>query len=198
MQKWRNPILFFFRITSNFSSLRILLSFHALRPHKPCGLLGTGEEWDREREHSPASLFTRPLGSEDPSKANMVLNVHRNLIRLIEDWEKGEKGVLLSDGGRLYTYRYTVTTRMTSALRWATMRAILMFRDCEGQSHETVSTDHNFWRERRAEADSNRGHFAYQPNALPLGQTGSQDPSHSFRPDITVMVDWGSKISYPS
>ena len=35
------------------------------------------------------------------------------------------------------------------------------------------STDHNFWRERRAEADSNRGPSAYQPNALPLGQTGS-------------------------
>ena len=27
-----------------------------------------------------------------------------------------------------YTYRYTVTTRMTSALRWAAMRAILMFQ----------------------------------------------------------------------
>ena len=26
-----------------------------------------------------------------------------------------------------YTYHYTVTTRMTSALRWAAMRAILMF-----------------------------------------------------------------------
>ena len=30
-----------------------------------------------------------------------------------------------------------------------------------------------FWRERRAEAVSNRGPSAYQPNALPLGQTGS-------------------------
>ena len=48
-----------------------------------------------------------------------------------------------------------------------------MFHDCEGQSYKTVSTDHNFWRERRAEADSNRGPSAYQPNALPLGQTGS-------------------------
>ena len=48
-------------------------------------------------------------------------------------------------GGRLYTYRYTVPTRMTSALlRWAAMRAILMFHNCEGQSHKTVSTDHNF------------------------------------------------------
>ena len=36
-----------------------------------------------------------------------------------------------------------------------------------------MSTDHNFWRERGAEADSNRGPSAYKPNALPLGQTGS-------------------------
>ena len=27
-------------------------------------------------------------------------------------------------GGRLYTYRYNVTTRMTPTLRWAAMRAI--------------------------------------------------------------------------
>ena len=79
------------------------------------------------------------------------------------------------EGGRLYTYRYTVTTRMTSALRWAAMRAILiMFYNCEGQSHKTVFTDHNVRRERGAEADSNRGPSAYQPNALPLGQTGSR------------------------
>ena len=64
---------------------------------------------------------------------------------------------------------------MTPALRWAAMRAILMFHSlCEGQSHKTVSTNHNFWRERRTEADSNRGPSAYQPNALPLGHTGSQ------------------------
>ena len=46
--------------------------------------------------------------------------------------------------GRLYTYRYNVTTRMTPALRWAAMGAILMIHICEGQSHKTVSTDHNF------------------------------------------------------
>ena len=70
------------------------------------------------------------------------------------------------------------------------MRAILMFHSCEGQSHKTVSTDHNFWRERRAETDSNRGPSAYQPSALPLGQTGSQSSSgahrqiyaHSYKP----------------
>ena len=39
---------------------------------------------------------------------------------------------------------YTVSTRMTSALRWVAMRAILMFHNCEGQSHKTVSTDHSF------------------------------------------------------
>ena len=35
----------------------------------------------------------------------------------------------MGGGGRrrLYTYRYTVTIRMTSALRWAATRAILMF-----------------------------------------------------------------------
>ena len=74
--------------------------------------------------------------------------------------------------GDYYTYSYTVTTRMTPALRWAVMRAILMFVNCEGHSHRTVSTDHSFGSERRAEADSNRGSSAYQPTALPLGQTG--------------------------
>ena len=45
------------------------------------------------------------------------------------------------EGDYQYTYRYTVTTRMTSALRWA---VILMFHNYEGQSQKTVSTDHNF------------------------------------------------------
>ena len=45
----------------------------------------------------------------------------------------------------------------------------------DGQSHKTVSTNHNLFEEKlRAEAVSNRGPSAYQPNALPLGQTCSQ------------------------
>ena len=51
---------------------------------------------------------------------------------------------LHGERGRLYTYRYTVTTRMIPALRWAAMRAILMFHNSEGQIQKTVSTDHNF------------------------------------------------------
>ena len=42
-------------------------------------------------------------------------------MRLIRDGEKGETIIPIAT-------RYTVTTRMTPALRWAVMRAILMFR----------------------------------------------------------------------
>ena len=68
-------------------------------------------------------------------------------IRLIRDGEKEGKGVWRW-GKReiiyIHIYHHAVTTRMTPALRWAAMRAILMFHNCEGQSHKTVSTDHNF------------------------------------------------------
>ena len=47
------------------------------------------------------------------------------------------------EGDYILIATLAVTTRMTSALRWAAMRAILMFHNCEGQSHKTVSTDHN-------------------------------------------------------
>ena len=77
--------------------------------------------------------------------------------------------------GRLYTYRYAVTSRMTPALRWAGDEShfnVSVRRD--GQSHRTVSTNHNLFEEKvRAEAVSNRGPSAHQPNTLPLGQTGS-------------------------
>ena len=46
-------------------------------------------------------------------------------VWLIRDGEKGGRG--FGCGGRGIN-RYTVTTRMTSALRWAAMRAILMFQ----------------------------------------------------------------------
>ena len=50
-------------------------------------------------------------------------------IRLIRDGEKGGGRGYGGEGrGRLYTYRYTVTTRMIPALRWAVKRVILMFQ----------------------------------------------------------------------
>ena len=42
-------------------------------------------------------------------------------------------------GGGVYTYCYSVTTRMIPALRRAAMRAIL---ESDGQSHKTVPTKH--------------------------------------------------------
>ena len=47
-------------------------------------------------------------------------------VRLIRDGEKGKGCMEVGEEGD-YTYRYTATTRMTPALRWAVMRAILMF-----------------------------------------------------------------------
>ena len=41
------------------------------------------------------------------------------------------------EGDYIHIATDTVTTRMTSALRWAATRAILMFHNCEGQSHKT-------------------------------------------------------------
>ena len=58
--------------------------------------------------------------------------------------KRGEGDMEVGEREIIYTYRYTVTTRMTSALRWAAVRAILMFHNCEGQGLKTVSTDRNF------------------------------------------------------
>ena len=44
-----------------------------------------------------------------------------------------------------------------------------------------MSINHSFWRQRKTEAESNRGPSAYQPNALPLGQTGSQTARYLTR-----------------
>ena len=72
----------------------------------------------------------------------MVLNV-RKTIRLIRDGERGvvRKRDIINNNNN--TYRYTVITRMTRALGWAAMRAILMFVNCEGKSYETLSTTDN-------------------------------------------------------
>ena len=45
----------------------------------------------------------------------------------------------------------------------------------DGQSHKTVSTNYNLFEEKgEPKRYRTRGPSAYQPNALPLGQTGSR------------------------
>ena len=59
-------------------------------------------------------------------------------VGLLGTGRMGGRGYGGGGKGRLYTYRYTVTTRMIPALRWAAMRTISMFHNCERQSHKTV------------------------------------------------------------
>ena len=54
---------------------------------------------------------------------------------------------------------------------------------------ETASTEHIFWWERRAEAESNHGP-AYQPNVLPLGQAGSQ-----LLTCCNLDIKWGGEVA---
>ena len=48
-------------------------------------------------------------------------------MRLIRDGERVGKGVWRWGKREIIYYRYTVTTRMTPALRWSAVRAILIF-----------------------------------------------------------------------
>ena len=58
----------------------------------------------------------------------MVLNVHRSHKAY---YGRGRGGKCVwswwEEGDYNYTYRYTVTTKMTPALRWAAMTDVLMF-----------------------------------------------------------------------
>ena len=65
------------------------------------------------------------------------------------------------------------------------MRAILMFRLLWGtMSQDSVHKPQTVCRERRAEAESSRGPFEYQPNAIPLGQTGSHTNTNNTKGHI--------------
>ena len=106
----------------------------------------------------------------------MVLNVLRN--HMAYQGRRGGRGYGGGGRGRLYTYRYTVTTRMIPALRRAAMTAIhVSFIVRDKVTIKTVSTNHNL-SEEKGEPKRYRTEVllsAYQPNALPLGQTGSQE-----------------------
>ena len=49
----------------------------------------------------------------------------------------------------IYTYRYTVTTRMTCIKMGSEESHFKCFSNCEGQNHKTVSTNHNLSKEKR-------------------------------------------------
>ena len=52
----------------------------------------------------------------------------------------------------------------------------------DGQSHKTVSTNHNLFEEKGKPKRYRTGPSAYQPNALPLGQTHINRCSVCLRP----------------
>ena len=61
----------------------------------------------------------------------------------------------------------------------------------DGHSHRTVSTNHNLFEEKgEPKRVSNRGPSAYQPNALPLGQTGSLGQAGSGFMDLYIGPWW--------
>ena len=52
------------------------------------------------------------------------------------------------EGGRLYTYRYTVTTRMTCIKMGSDESHFNVSVGSDGQSHKMVSTNHNLFEEK--------------------------------------------------
>ena len=87
------------------------------------------------------------------------------IIRLIRDGEKGGEIIYLSLNCH---HQNDSSIKMGSDESHFNVSV-----GSDGQSHKTVSTIHNFLKRKENEAVSNRGPSAYQPNALPIGQTGS-------------------------
>ena len=90
-------------------------------------------------------------------------------MRLIRDGEKG-RGYGGGGRGRLYTYRYTVTTRMTPDINVSLTVRVKVTRQCP---QTTIFEEKGELKQIRTEVPGS----AYQPTALPLGQTGSHSDS---------------------
>ena len=88
----------------------------------------------------------------------MVFNVHRNRTAYEGRGEGRERGYGGGGRGRLYTYRYTVTTRIKMGSDESHFNVSV---GSEGQSHRTVSTNHNLFDEK---GDPKR----YRTEVLPL------------------------------
>ena len=103
----------------------------------------------------------------------MALNVHRNM-RFIRD---GEGGGVWSLGKReIRDLSLHCHHQNDSCIKMGSDESHFNVSvGSVGQSHGTVSANHNLFEEKgEPKRVSNRGPSAYQPNALPLGQTGSQ------------------------
>ena len=103
----------------------------------------------------------------------MVLNVHRNRTAYLGRGAAGGGGGMEVGGGGDYIPFATLSPIDSCIKMGSDESRFNVSVGSDGQSHKTVSRDHNFLRGRRAETVSNRGPSAYQPNALPQGQTGS-------------------------
>ena len=93
-------------------------------------------------------------------------NMRKTTTYKVCTWLTGITVILCDDVVRLCKlnvgwFRERETETETERRKWWT------------KSQDSVHKPQPFWRERRAEAVSNRSPSAYQPNALPLGQTGS-------------------------
>ena len=87
----------------------------------------------------------------------------------VEVWRWGKKREII------YISLYCHHQNDSCIKKWAAMRDILMFHSLwEIMSQNSVHKSQPFWSGRRAEAESSQGPSAYEPNALPLGHTGSR------------------------
>ena len=101
----------------------------------------------------------------------MVLNVHRN-----HDWEKGGEGVWRWGKWEIiylslhWHHQNDACIKMGSDVSHYNVALIVRDKVARQCPHNATFEE----KKRKAEEDSNRGPPAYQPNALQLGQTGSQ------------------------
>ena len=102
---------------------------------------------------------------------NMVLDIHRNHEAYQGRGEGGGGG-----GGEreiIYLSLHCHHQNDFCIMMGSDESHFKVSAESDGQSHRTVSTNHNLSEARRAEAVSNRGPSTFQPNALPLGHTGT-------------------------
>ena len=70
-------------------------------------------------------------------------------MRLIRDGEKGGRGMEVGEEGKLYTYRYNCHHQNDSCIKMGSDESHFNVSvGSDGQSHKTVSTNHNHFEEK--------------------------------------------------